>query len=178
MNNFTIQVENDVVRDAFVNFLFNYKEHVVDYINKLVGNDGSPIDSGIAIENNQVTIYHIAPDKGFVMGETPDGSELPVQIAKYTDLADGKRYIIQDRDRLTLYYKQPTGQVDFVLGSFKTLNDAIKGFNTQPVLDKMQEVETIKKARDKDLRRMKKLGKLTEEDSSQIEEAQVVTANE
>lgn len=175
MNNFTIQVENDVVRDAFVNFLFNYKEHVVDYINKLVGNDGSPIDSGISIEDGAVKIYHIAPDKGYVMAETPAGSELPVQIGKYTDLEDNKRYIVQDRDRLTLYYKQPVGQVDFVLGSFKTLNDALKGFNTQPVLDKIAEVETIKKAREKDLRRMKKLGKLPEDT---VEEAQVVPANE
>jgi len=175
LNNFTIQVENDAVRDAFVNFIFNYKEHIVDYMNKLIGNDGSPIDSGITIEGNTVTIYHIAPDKGYVMAETPEGTELPVQIGKYTDLADGKRYIIQDRDRLTLYYKQPEGQVDFPLGSFKTLNDALKGFNTQPVFDKMAEVETIKKAREKDLRRMKKLGKLSDDN---VEEAQVVTENE
>lgn len=173
MNEFIIKVETDVVRDAFVNFLFNYKEHVSDYMNKLVGNDGSPIDSGVVIENGEVNIYHIAPDKGYIIGETDAEGELPFQIMKYSDLADDKRYIVQQKDSLLLYFKQPKGQVDFPLGSWKTLHDAIKGFNSEPVKNKIEEVETIKKAREKDLNRLKRLGKATPE----VEDAQVVESN-
>lgn len=174
MIDFTIKVENEQVKTAFTNFIFQYKENIVDYMNQIVGNDGSPIDSGIEVKDGGITIYHIAPDKGFVLAKTPEGSAVPVQIMKYADVENNSLYILQEKGKNTLYIKQPKGEVDVIVGGFNSLNDVIKGIGSEQVktevATRLEKIETAKKTKEKDLQRLRRLGKAPLE----VEEAQVV----
>lgn len=169
-----IKVENAQVEEAFKNFIFNYKDNITDYINQIIGNDGSPIDASVVVNDASITIYHIAPDKGFVIGEV-ENEEIPIQIQKYKSIPVDKRYIVQEKDRHVLYFKQEEGAVDIKLGAFKTLADVMIGFNSEAVKSKVEEAHTFKKARQKELNRLKRLGKITSED---VEDAQVISENE
>jgi hypothetical protein len=168
MIDFTIKVENEKIAEAFKAFIMNYRTNISDFMNQLVNNDGSPCDSDIVDEKGTIVVYHIAPDKGFVLGEVAEG-KTPFQVMQYTDLADEKRYILPEKDRLSLLLKQPTGAVDIRLGAFKSLSDAATAWNSEPVKAKLAEAEQYKKAKEKDVKRLQKLGKLP------IEEAQVVS---
>jgi len=172
MIDFTIKVENEKIAEAFKAFIMNYRTNIADFMNQLVNNDGSPCDSDIVEEKGVITVYHIAPDKGFVLGEV-ENEKVPFQVMQYAELADDKRYILPEKDRLSLLVKQPTGYVDIRLGAFKSLADAATAWNSEPVKAKLVEAEQYKKAKEKEAKRMQKLGK-----HSNVEEAQVVKENE
>ena len=169
MQEIVIKAETSAVADAFKNFVVNYKTNIADYMNQLIQNDGTPIDSEVVEENGELVVYHIAPDKGFVLGEV-DG-EFPFQVMNYNDLADDKRYLLQERGNLSLFLKLPTGEADIRLGAFKSIKDAASAWNSEPVMNKIVEAHDWKKARLKDLKRAARL------DKSSIEEAQVVENN-
>jgi hypothetical protein len=164
---FKIIVENDKIAEAFKAFVMNYRTNISDFMNQLVNNDGSPCDSDIIDEKGVITVYHIAPDKGFVLGEVE--GEVPFQVMQYSTLADEKRYILPEKDRLSLMLKQPSGTVDIRLGAFKSLSDAATAWNSEPVKAKLAEAEQYKKSKQKEAKRLQRLGK------TDIEEAQVVS---
>ncbi len=169
MQELKINVESEVVKDAFQTFILNYKSNIADFINQIVGNEGNPVDSEVKLEGDTITVYHIAPDKGFVLGETP-GAKEPFQLTHYNDVAVDARYLLLENGKLSLFLKFPHGQVDMRLGAFKSIADAITGWDSEPVKAKLAEAEQWKKAKEKELKRMQKLGKAP----SNIEDAQVV----
>lgn len=173
MQEFKINVENDKIAEAFKAFILNYRSNISDFMNQLVNNDGSPCDSDIIEDKGVLTIYHIAPDKGYVLGEVT-GEKTPFQVMQYADLEDDKRYILPERERLSVLLKQPTGSVDIRLGAFKTLADAAAAWDSEPVKAKLAEAEQYKKSKQKEVKRMQKLGLV----SAPTEDAQVVETNE
>lgn len=180
MIEFTFKAENETIKNAFVNFITNYKANAADYMNQLVANDGGPCDAEIKLEDGVLTVYHIAPDKGFVLGETGN-DEVPIQVMQYKDLKAEKRYILPERDKLILFFKEQDGVADVRLGAFKTLADAITSFNSDLV---KQEVEKFMKARKEKEAAIAKEQKRTENrlerlakqsvGKQEIEDAQVV----
>lgn len=169
MIEFTFKAENETIKDAFVNFINNYKVNAADYMNQLVANDGSPCDSEIKIENGVLTVYHIAPDKGFVLGETGDEA-LPIQMMQYKNLESEKRYILPERDKLVLFYKNPEGEADLRLGAFKSLADVVLGFDSQPVKIELERVAEMKKAKKREDDRTKtRLERLQKQGAGEIE---------
>lgn len=173
-----INVENEVIKEAFTNFILNYKVNISDYMNQLVANDGGPIDSDVTFKDGQITVHHIAPDKGFVLGETGN-EELPIQIMQYANLEVDKRYILPEKDRLVLFLKEAIGVADYRLGAFKTLPDAMTGFNSEAVKVTMDKINDLKKAKKREEDRTKtRLERLSKQSEGEIEEAQVVENNE
>lgn len=133
MIEFKINAETDKAKHALVQFLDNYKETIVTYINTIIGNDGTPVDAGITVDgDDNVTIYQLAPDKGYVLGEEKQG-ELPMQLKQYKNVETGDRYIVPEQDRIVLHIKTEQGKPDVKLGVFKTLSDAVTEFNSDSV---------------------------------------------
>lgn len=168
MQDLKIKIESPVIGDAFKSFVMNYRTNIADYMNQIVTNDGSPCDSDVVEENGELVIYHIAPDKGYVMGEV-EGNDTPFQVMKYVDLADEKRYLLLEQGRLSLFLKQPTGRADIRLGAFKTLVDAVSAWDSDPVKGKIEEAQKWKKALEKDAKRALKLAKAEATDAEVVQ---------
>lgn len=164
MNEFKITTETDAAQNAFVQFISNYKETIINYMNTIMGNDGTPVDAGIDVQDGNITLYQLAPDKGFVLGEQPQESmgDLPIQVKRYKDVMEGDRYIMQEQDRLVLHLKTEEGKPDAKLGVFKTLTDAVTEFNSESVKGVIKNYhdkeEAIAKREQKQEAKMKKLG--------------------
>ncbi len=165
MEQILINAETASTKEAFVNFLQNYKVQVAQYLNALIGNDGSPVDSSLVFNaDGTITVYQLAPDKGFVLGAV-DG-EIPLQVMKYASLTEGQKYVIQEHDRQVLFVKEPKGSPDFKVGVFKTLSDAVTELNSDAVNKEVQNAKDRKaalaKTAERTENRLRRLGKTTE----------------
>ena len=168
MQEVKINLEDKIVKDAFLNFINNYKSNIAEYINALVGNDGEPCDAEVSVNGEEVTVFRIGPDKGYIIAEAPEGSAVPVTITRYADLGNEMLYFLPEKERICLFYKLPKGEVDLRLGVFKTLNDAIGHFKSEEVTQAIKNAMEHRKAQLKDQKRKQKLGKA---DAAQVEEA-------
>lgn len=158
-----IKTETEAVKNGTQMFITTYKEQVSQFLQTVISNDGVPVDPGIHVIDGQLTIFELDPDKGFVLGETETSTEeLPLQLMKYTNLTDGKRYVIQSGDgKLYLCLKTPIGKPDPKFGAFKTLNDAVKELNSDSVKEVMtkwrEKEDAMAKAEAKTQRRLERL---------------------
>lgn len=166
MIDLTIKTETEAVKNGTQMFLTTYKEQLSQFLQTVISNDGTPVDPGVHMIDNQLTIFELDPDKGYVLGETKESTEeLPLQLMKYTNLEVGKRYVIQSGDgKLYLCLKQPIGKPDPKFGAFKTLNDSVKELNSDSVKDVMtkwaeKEAATLK-GEEKTQKRLERLNKM------------------
>jgi hypothetical protein len=129
---FEVQAETNEAKTAFVQFVDNYKETITGYLNTVMKAAGTPVDSGIEVKDGMIRVFQLAPDKGWVIGETTTG-DLPVAIMKYEDVTVGLKYLLPHEEKMALYLKTESGDADVRLGLFKTLNDSIKEFHSESV---------------------------------------------
>lgn len=158
--NFNLKAENEGVGNVFMHFVATYGSTINDFINKSYEDAGQTADASVSVVNGEIVVYQQAPDKGYVLGEV-DNDEVPVQVVKYNTVAEGQRYITQQKDRLLLYIKTSEGKPDAVLGAFKTINDTIAGFNSAGVKTTMSAyADKVARETKAELKAEKRLAKL------------------
>lgn len=177
-----IKAETQDVADTVKTFITTYKEQVVGFTNQVLTAQGKPVDAGLKVVDNTITVYAMNPDKGFVLGEVVqdmDNTVDPIRLMNYTQLGDGLRYVTIEGDRIYLFLKEPQGTPDPKLGAFKTLNDAVVEFNSQSVKDAMKAYAEKKAAdeknRKKDEDRVKRINAAKEKAADTATDAVVVT---
>lgn len=158
MKDFVIKVQTDEAQKALVTFFNNYKVNIGQFLNELIKANGTPVDAEVKVTEDTIEVFQLAPDKGFVLGEVDD-SEIPVQVMAYKNLAVNKRYLVQENDRIILYWKRGEGTPDVRLGQFKTISDSISAFNSEGVKAAMTAVMNIEKRDLKFIKRKQRLGK-------------------
>jgi hypothetical protein len=126
-----VEAQTEKAGQAFKLFVNSQKENISDFINTIIAEDGTPSDAAIKVDDNGITLYQFAPDKGIVLAEQPEGSTYPVQVARYSELPEYSKYLMQDKEFLMLCVKTKDGKPDGKLGRFKSLNDAVLNFNTE-----------------------------------------------
>jgi len=163
MIDLTIKTETEQVKNGTQMFLTTYKEQLTQFLQTVISNEGVPVDPGVHVIDGQLNIFELDPDKGFVLGETEASTEdLPLQLMKYTNLEEGKRYVIQSGDgKLYLCLKTAVGKPDPKFGAFKTLNDSVKELNSESVKEVMTKWKEKEEATAKiDAKTEKRLAKL------------------
>ncbi len=165
----TIKSETQAVADAFKTLVNSQRENMSGFINTIIsGENGTPSDAAIEVDPDGITVYQFAPDKGYVLAEV-EGQDVPVQLARYKNLADGAKYLATQKDGPVVFcVKTKAGTPDAVLGRWKTLNDAIADYTSEPVKVQYKKwldyQEILAKEATKTEARLKKLsgGKITE----------------
>ena len=161
------KTETEKVKKAFVTFIDSQKENIAGFLTTMLKDEGENADTQIKVEENEITIYQLAPDKGFVLVENNVVGELPMKLTKYKTIQEDIKYVTQEKDLIVLYIKKPEGVADIRLGVFKNLNDAVLNINSESVLNTikmMKEREAAKeKAEAKTAKRLERLGKATAE---------------
>lgn len=178
MIDFTIKTETTEIQQALTHFISQYKLNITEYINQYVAHySQKQIDSSISIEGEDVKFTAFTQDKGVVMGEV-EGT-IPVKLMPYTEVEEGKKYMVFERDKLALFLKTGIKEVDVRLGMFSSLAEAIKEWNSDAVKAEEERVENLKKVKAKEDNRLRRLGKLPiEAEEAQIVETQAVEVNE
>lgn len=153
--NYTISIsaETEDVKKMFIQFLSNYKVQIAQYINQVLGNNGTPVDAGVDVDtvNETVKVYQVSPDKGFVIGNAGESSTPSLQ--QYQSLPVGSRYLIYEDNRVLLYLKEETGKPDTKIGAFRTLSDAVTEFNSEEVGKALKQIAEYKAAKAKEQKR-------------------------
>lgn len=174
--------ENERVGKAFATFINSQKENISGFVNTIISEDGTPSDAAIEVTDDTINVYQFAPDKGYVLGETAEGSKLPVELIKYKDLEVGKKYLLNFKEFISLCVKTKEGKPDGVLGRFKTQNDAVENFNTEGALTAYKNWSdreaAIEKREAKQQAKLKKLAGGDIQDAEVVEETPVTTPNE
>lgn len=159
MKDFVIKVQTEDAEKALVAFFSNYKVNIGQFLNEMIRATGMPVDAEVKVQDGTVEVYQLSTDKGYVLGEVAEGAEPPVQLMQYSQLAVNKRYLVQENDRLILYWKRAEGTPDVRLGQFKTISDSVIAFNSDGVKGAMKQVENMEKADLKQIKRKQRLGK-------------------
>jgi len=173
-----IIADTQAALDAFSTFANSQRENVALFMNTIISENGTPSDASIEVTNEAIKLYQFAPDKGWVLGEQPEGAEVPVQLTQYKTLADGAKFLHPQKDgAVSLCVKTKEGSPDGILGRFKTLNDAINNFNTEGAITaynnwKDREEAIAKREAKQEAKMLKKLNK-----DLSIVDAEVVEAN-
>jgi hypothetical protein len=131
MQDFTVRVENEHVANAFGLFLTNYgQDAITKFINNVVKNDAGSADAFMLKNKEGVwEIFQYAPDKGWVLAQSPIG----VQVATYKSLSTDDKYVVMDGDKLALFVKTPEGQSDLKIGHFLNINEAVTQIESESV---------------------------------------------
>lgn len=158
MQDLIIKAETQEVANTLKLFITTYKEQVNDFTNRVLTSQGTPVDAGVVVEGDDLVIYQMNPNKGFVLGEITQTlpMDAPVAVMDYSTLADGKRYVTIEGDRIFLFIKEPQGTPDPKIGAFKTLNDAVKEFNSESVKTAIKNFSDKKAAEAKEAKRTEK----------------------
>jgi hypothetical protein len=163
METFIIKTENAQVNFALQLFIDNYKDSIVQFLNNVLKGETGYSDAFIAKDtDDSFTVYHVAPDKGYVLAES-DGT---VQLRAYTDLPEKSKYVIFDGVRLAAFYKTEAGKSDLKFGHFANINDVVKEINSESVtaalntlLHQENNAEVNFKQAQKEARKMKEKAK-------------------
>lgn len=156
MIKFEVTASNQHVKDAFLNFLTNYKDTISEYLNTVIANQGQPADAGVEVgDDGNVTLFQIAPDKGLIIAESPDAAT-PLAIVRYKELAVGSKYLMPKGERIGLFMKTAEGEQDPYFGTFKNLNDVVKGLSSKEVADGIKQWNNYRAAKEKEAERTKK----------------------
>ena len=130
MKQLLINAEDEHVKYALELFFTNYKDAIVQFVNNVLKNEvGSSDAEVLKDEDGTITVYRTAPDKGWVLSDTPDG----LAVAKYIDLETGTKYVLFDGDKLALFLKEPAEEPDLKIGVFSNLNHAHQDINSEDV---------------------------------------------
>lgn len=175
--NFTVAAETPAMKDAFVQFIDNYKDTITGYLNSVPSEPGMKIDASIEVKDGVITVFQIAPNKGFILGETAEGSDLPVKLMDYKELPVGLKYLLPKEGKMALFLKTEEGKPDVQLGMFLSMNDSVKEFHSQSVKDALKRYndhqKALKKEEERTKNRLRRLGKLPAE-SDAITDAEIV----
>lgn len=170
MIKFTTNAETEQVKSAFLTFIESQKEAIGGFLTTIIKDTGANADAQLKIEGDEITLYQLAPDKGYVLAETGN-PELPIQLGKYLEVPAGNKYVNQEKDLTVLYLRKPEGVADVKLGVFKSINDAVKEFNSESVKTVLKNLAdreaAVEKQEAKTERRLEKLGKIKEAKTEQ-----------
>lgn len=137
MIDFTLKFENEQIKNLFVMFLKNYTGPVCEFINAAAPHEGITADASMEFNDDAITLYQYAPDKGAVMGTfTPD----VLTVGQYKDLAVGGLYTIIGREGLHLMLKTDASTPDKLVGRYKTINDAFSDIGKPHVKERVAQL--------------------------------------
>lgn len=154
-----ISVENREVGQAVKGFFANYKAPIMEYLTQFLGQGGAiKVDPGITVSNEgEISVYQVTPDKGPVLAEVENTGPYDLALVPYSEVPVEVKYVIQEKERLGLYWKRPEGEADIKLGLFKSLEDAVSEIDSEGVNAAIKNAQDWLKAKAKDTDRADRL---------------------